>query len=199
MRKPAILAAALAAAVLVTAGCATEPVASRKDISFDAAAANPLIPSNYAAADSLLAQLRGQLAPTQALIAATVVNIDALEQSSTLGRLISEQVLIQQGGETIEFHQRVLQGRSRKQQFATPTEGALERLTYAVACSVGVAQLVGFVDNNQIPRQSNQLVRQLGGKGIGKNDDALSAELFQRTTGREASFTDGCGVNNCAG
>ena len=92
MRTPAILAAALSATVLVTTGCATEPVAQRKEVSFDAAAANPLIPSNYAAADSLLAQLRGQLAPAQALIAATVVNIDALEQSSTLGRLISEQV-----------------------------------------------------------------------------------------------------------
>lgn len=78
--------------MLVTTGCATEPVAQRKEVSFDAAAVNPLIPSNYAAADSLLAQLRGQLAPAQALIAATVVNIDALEQSSTLGRLISEQV-----------------------------------------------------------------------------------------------------------
>ena len=41
MRKPAILAAARAAAVLVTTGCATEPVASRKDISFDAAAPAP--------------------------------------------------------------------------------------------------------------------------------------------------------------
>ena len=92
MRTPAILAAALAATVLVTTGCATEPVAQRKEVSFDAAAANPLIPSNYAAADSLLAQLRGQLAPAQALIAATVVNIDALDRSSTLGRLISEQV-----------------------------------------------------------------------------------------------------------
>ena len=92
MRKPAIPALSLAASVLVTPCYATEPVAQRKEVSFDAAAANPLIPSNYAAADTLLAQLRGQLAPAQALIAATVVNIDALEQSSTLGRLISEQV-----------------------------------------------------------------------------------------------------------
>ena len=54
MRTPAILAAALSATVLVTTGCATEPVAQRKEVSFDAAAANPLIPSHYAAADSLL-------------------------------------------------------------------------------------------------------------------------------------------------
>ena len=93
MRAPTLLLASLISAlVLAASGCATEPVSVRKELSFASAAANPLIPSNYAAADSLLAQVRGQLAPAQALIAATVVNIDALEQSSTLGRLISEQV-----------------------------------------------------------------------------------------------------------
>lgn len=50
---------------------------------------NPLIRSNYQAADTLLKQLQGRL-PTQhtTLLVATLVNIDDLEQSSTLGRLI---------------------------------------------------------------------------------------------------------------
>lgn len=88
-KRLAVLASALA---LMTAGCATDTPAARKDLSYEDAAANPLIPANYAAATSLLTRLNGQLAPGQPLIAATVVNIDALDRSSTLGRLISEQV-----------------------------------------------------------------------------------------------------------
>lgn len=51
------------------------------------------MPSNYHAAEALLNQLRPTLGGTpKPLIIATVVNIDALENSSTLGRLVSEHV-----------------------------------------------------------------------------------------------------------
>ncbi len=73
-------------------GCATETATARKMPTYEQAAANPLIPANYAAASTLLDRLQGQLALDQPLIVATVVNIDALDSSSTLGRLISEQV-----------------------------------------------------------------------------------------------------------
>ena len=53
---------------------------------------NDFISTNYQAADALLKQLNGKLSPSQPLIAATIVNIDQLDKSSTLGRLISEQV-----------------------------------------------------------------------------------------------------------
>ncbi len=59
---------------------------------WEQAANNPLIPANYKAADALLAQVKGSLGKSQPLIIATVVNIDNLEQSSTLGRVVSEQV-----------------------------------------------------------------------------------------------------------
>lgn len=92
LMKKTLLAALAGALALGASGCATDTASARKDPTYEQAAANPLIPANYAAATSLLARLQGQLAKDQALIAATVVNIDALDRSSTLGRLISEQV-----------------------------------------------------------------------------------------------------------
>ncbi len=59
---------------------------------YQAASVNPFIPANYRAADALLKQITNRLSTSQPMIVATVVNIDALEKSSTLGRLVSEQV-----------------------------------------------------------------------------------------------------------
>lgn len=92
LTKKTLLATVAGALVLGATGCATETASARKEPTYEQAAANPLIPANYAAASSLLARLQGQLAIEQPLIVATVVNIDALDRSSTLGRLISEQV-----------------------------------------------------------------------------------------------------------
>jgi hypothetical protein len=77
-------------AALGLAGCAN-PQSLRQEPTWEQAANNPLVPANYKAADVLLGQLKS-LGRGQPLIVATVVNIDALDQSSTLGRLISEQV-----------------------------------------------------------------------------------------------------------
>lgn len=92
LKRKMLLAAAAGTLALGVAGCATENGTGRKDPTYEQAAANPLIPANYAAASSLLGRLQGQLGEGQPLIVATVVNIDALDRSSTLGRLISEQV-----------------------------------------------------------------------------------------------------------
>lgn len=53
---------------------------------------NPFIQNNYAAADVLISQLKGQVNLTNPIIIATLVNIDDLNNSSTFGRLVSEQV-----------------------------------------------------------------------------------------------------------
>jgi hypothetical protein len=53
---------------------------------------SPFIASNYKASDALIVQLDGRLNTSQAMIVATVVNIDDLNSSSTFGRLVSEQV-----------------------------------------------------------------------------------------------------------
>ena len=78
-------------AALGLAACADGP-AKRVEPTWEQAANNPLVPANYRAADALLAQIRPTVSNGQPLIMATVVSIDALEKSSTLGRLISEQV-----------------------------------------------------------------------------------------------------------
>lgn len=79
-------------ALVGAAGCSLTNDTVRKDPTYEQAASNPLIPANHAAAESLLAKLKGRLTDNQPLIVATVVNIDALDRSSTLGRIISEQV-----------------------------------------------------------------------------------------------------------
>ncbi len=78
-------------AVFGFAACADGSV-KRVEPTWEQAANNPLVPANYRAADVLLAQIRPTVSNGQPLITATVVSIDALDKSSTLGRLISEQV-----------------------------------------------------------------------------------------------------------
>jgi hypothetical protein len=78
-------------AAFALAGCA-DPPAKLVEPTWEQAASNPLVLANYKAADALLGQVKPRLDIAQPLIAATVVSIDALDKSSTLGRLISEQV-----------------------------------------------------------------------------------------------------------
>jgi TolB-like protein len=71
-------------------GCASTP--PREEANYATLSSNQFVNANYRAADALLAQLNGKLSSEKPLIMATVVNIDALDQTSTLGRLISEQI-----------------------------------------------------------------------------------------------------------
>lgn len=73
--------------LFVLSGCAQQGLGSRGAVS-----ANNFIQANYAAAESLQAQLANHIPGNSTLLVATLVNIDVLERSSTLGRLISEQV-----------------------------------------------------------------------------------------------------------
>jgi TolB-like protein len=85
--------------VLFLCGCASNGP------TYEAAANSKLIESSYAGADAVLAQARGTLDRDQPILAATLVNIDELTQSSSLGRLISEHLasrLAQQGMSVIE-------------------------------------------------------------------------------------------------
>jgi len=89
MKAPALAAALFAC---LAAGCATETSRQRvPEPTYAAAANSELVATNYRAADALMAHFGGTPA-SGPLIVATVVNIDALELSSTLGRMISEQV-----------------------------------------------------------------------------------------------------------
>lgn len=84
-------------------GCGPFPHASRpSDPTYEQASDNTLTPVNYAAATELMKRYQVPLASANnfadtatsaaPFIVATLVNIDKLEQSSTFGRLISEQL-----------------------------------------------------------------------------------------------------------
>lgn len=89
MQGEKLFVAAACSAVLALAGCSDTPQ-KKPDPTWEQAGSSPLIHANYKAADFLLAGLPSAVGRTQPLIIATVVNIDNLDQSSTLGRLTSE-------------------------------------------------------------------------------------------------------------
>jgi TolB-like protein len=90
--------ATLLAVPLLLAGCSSAP--PKDEPNYATISSNQFIESNYKAADALMHQLSGKLAADKPLIMATIVNIDALEQTTTLGRLVSEQLStrLAQGG-----------------------------------------------------------------------------------------------------
>ncbi len=86
------------------ASCADQPATSTT--TYADAAANQFTAINQSAAARLLTDLQGKISPAQPMIVATVVDINHLEQSSTLGRLISEQVaskFSQSGQQVVEM------------------------------------------------------------------------------------------------
>lgn len=76
--------------VLALAGCSTLGGAPDNGPRYATAADNLFIQANYAAADALL-QRAGRLVDRKSpLVVATLVNIDNLEESTRLGRIVSE-------------------------------------------------------------------------------------------------------------
>lgn len=73
---------------LLLSGCAGMSGESR----YYTAADSQFIKANYSAAESLAKTSTSPLDKSASIIVATLVNIDILEQSSTLGRTVSEQV-----------------------------------------------------------------------------------------------------------
>jgi TolB-like protein len=90
--------ATLLALPLLLAACSSTP--TKDEGNYATISSNQFIEANYKAADSLMHQISGKLQSDKPIIMATIVNIDALEQTSTLGRLVSEQVStrLAQGG-----------------------------------------------------------------------------------------------------
>lgn len=98
--RPLKLIPVLAVALLLGA-CETAPkgVANAPEPTYEQAQNHPLRLANYSAAEELVKRASGPVstgnrpgAGDAPFIVATLANIDALEQSSTLGRVVSEQV-----------------------------------------------------------------------------------------------------------
>ena len=98
MRLSILARAGLLALPLLLTACATN--GGKEEGNYSTISSNQFIDANYKAADALLLQLNGKLSADKPLIMATIVNIDALEQTTTLGRLVSEQLStrLSQGG-----------------------------------------------------------------------------------------------------
>lgn len=91
----ALTCSALAAAGLLLSACETLPKAGggQPEPTYEQAQNNAFNAANYTAVAELMKRYPVAVPPSNApFIVATLVNIDQLEQSSTLGRLISEQV-----------------------------------------------------------------------------------------------------------
>lgn len=77
-------------------------------MSFQQGNNDPFIQRNYKAADALLASAsaRNPIQLDEPLLVATIVNVDSLDQSSRMGRIISEQIqarFTQQGYSVVEL------------------------------------------------------------------------------------------------
>ena len=109
-------------ASLLLAGCIGNRLPRNySSASYDSVAQSELIAANYKAADALLAQAGTQLAHQHPVIVATLVNINALEESSPLGRLISEQV----GARLAQNGHRVVELKIRQKLYMKRNEGEL--------------------------------------------------------------------------
>jgi TolB-like protein len=78
----------LLATLLLLSGCATQSING----GYYTATDSHFIKANYTAAESLIDKAQSPLDKDSPIVVATLVNIDNLEQSSTLGRIVSEQV-----------------------------------------------------------------------------------------------------------
>jgi len=78
------------ASFLFLTSCSSIGLSDKKETS--SSDGNAFIATNYKAADALITQVNEKLNKSQSMIIATLVNIDDLNNSSTFGRLVSEQV-----------------------------------------------------------------------------------------------------------
>lgn len=97
MKRPILLAGVASFALL--SGCANELRADRPpEVTYEKAAKSEFVAANYQAADMLIGLLRtapdsrSTVPENGSLIVGTIVNIDSLDHSSTLGRVVSEQI-----------------------------------------------------------------------------------------------------------
>ncbi len=77
--------------------------------------------SSYLAADAVISQIRAAVPPETMVITATLVNINNLEDSSPLGRLITEQI----AGRFVHAGYQVIEVKLRNQIYMKRNEGEL--------------------------------------------------------------------------
>ncbi len=182
MKHP--LAAAVLALPMLLAGCATpDPQAENNASAARSSAA--LVNASYKAGDALLIQLSGKLAADQPLLMATIVNIDALDQSSTLGRLVSEQIatrMVQGGVRMVEMKLRsnVYLKRDQGELMLTREIGQVAQTHHAQAIIVGSyaeSRDVVFINIKVIQPNTNHV---LAGYDFALTKDAIVRPMLSQ-------------------
>lgn len=112
--KKTLIALAAALALATVAGCSTGPT-------YEAAANSKLIEANYSGVDALLSSARLPLDKHLPILVATLVNVDALTESSRFGRALSEQV----GARFTKLGYSVVELKLRENIFVKQSEGEL--------------------------------------------------------------------------
>jgi TolB-like protein len=176
--------ALILAALLPLAACNTLP--EQQGNKYAETTSNKFVAANYEAADSLLAQLNGRLVADKPLIMATVVNIDALDQSSTLGRLVSEQIstrLAQGGLRMLEMKLRtsVYMKRQQGEMMLTREVGEVAHNHNAQAVVVGSYAETSdavFVNIKVVHPQTNQVLA--GNDFVLAKDGVVRSMLMSR-------------------
>ncbi|MFZ6723677.1 FlgO family outer membrane protein [Undibacterium sp. Ji49W] len=93
MKRAALaIASVVALSACSSLGFNNAPVTAAPVPTWKDAEANEFIPANQRAASALIAAAGQQIDPSRPLIVATLANINSLEDSSTFGRIIAEQV-----------------------------------------------------------------------------------------------------------
>lgn len=112
--KKTLIALSAALALANIAGCSTGPT-------YEAAANSKLIEANYTGVDALLSSARQPLDKNLPLLVATLVNVDALTESSRFGRALSEQI----GARFTKLGYPVVELKLRENIFVKQSEGEL--------------------------------------------------------------------------
>jgi TolB-like protein len=126
-----------------------------------------LIGASYTAADKLVSRMNPPISPNQPVLVASFVNIDNLEQTSGLGRTISEQIAArvnQRGYKVIEMKLRktIFVSNSRGGQFMLSRElrniSAEHNIQYVVVGTYSVASSIIYVSAAVVNPVDNMLL-----------------------------------------
>ncbi len=142
-----------------------------------------LISASYTAADKLLSRMNPPIGPNQPILAASFVNIDNLEQTSALGRTISEQIgarLNQRGYKVIEMKLRktVFMSNTKGGQFMLSRElrniSTEHNIQYVVVGTYSVADYIIYVSAAVVNPTDNTLLATYNYElPLGSNNRAL--------------------------
>lgn len=131
-----------------------------------------------------VAHIRQHLAAQRALTERSQAGFQPVERRLVveIGELlletfeVAEDAVIHDADQSIEFEQRVLQGRSGKEELGRVFEGLLQGIGDDVGRFVDVSQPVGFVDHDKVPTHETDLRRLATCELVGADDDLAAFE-----------------------